>query len=105
MLVIGYCVPVLRHQAAAVAGTSRLEYPRFACNACSRAAAWAATFLLLGYFVGPSVPGMVDILHPYRVAIGIAAVVLFLGALLWHCLWCRQERILVRPSAIGTVRR
>jgi len=51
-LMIGYFVPGVRHFTAIVAGTSKLEYPGFACFAYVGALLWVSTFLFLGYHFG-----------------------------------------------------
>ena len=51
-LAICYYVPGLRHLSALVAGSSQLEYSRFALFAYPGALLWAATFILLGFFLG-----------------------------------------------------
>ena len=51
-LVAGYFIPGVRHVTAIVAGTSGLEYRRFAAFAYSGAFLWVSTFLSLGYFFG-----------------------------------------------------
>ena len=51
-LPIGYFIPGVRHLTAYVAGTSRLEVPKFALFAYSGALVWSTSFILLGYFLG-----------------------------------------------------
>ncbi len=51
-LVVGYFIPGVRHLTAIVAGTSGLEYRRFAAFAYGGALLWVCTFLSLGYLLG-----------------------------------------------------
>jgi len=51
-LVIGYFIPGLRHFTGFSAGTTDLEYNRFALFAYSGALLWVSTFLSVGYFFG-----------------------------------------------------
>ncbi|MGE5246536.1 MAG: DedA family protein [Betaproteobacteria bacterium] len=52
LLTFGYFVPGVRHVTAIAAGSTSLEYSRFAAYAYPGAVLWCATFLLLGYFAG-----------------------------------------------------
>ena len=49
-LVVCYFIPLIRHLAGFVAGTTRLEYKIFALYAYSGAIIWSLTFFSLGYF-------------------------------------------------------
>lgn len=51
-LMIGYFVPGLRHFTGFSAGTTNLEFNRFALFAYSGAVVWVSTFLTVGYFFG-----------------------------------------------------
>lgn len=48
MLMIGFFLPGIRHLTAVMAGTSKMEYRKFALFACSGALLWSATFIGLG---------------------------------------------------------
>lgn len=51
-LTFGYFIPGIRHLTGFAAGSSELEYPRFALFAYLGATIWATFFLSMGYFVG-----------------------------------------------------
>lgn len=51
-LFVGYFIPGIRHLTGFTAGTTYLEYPKFALFAYSGALFWVSTFLSLGYFFG-----------------------------------------------------
>lgn len=51
MLLIGYFIPLIRHLAGFVAGTSKLRFREFAYFAYTGAIIWSLTFLSLGYFL------------------------------------------------------
>lgn len=51
-LVIGYFIPGVRHFTGLIAGTTYLEYRKFALFAYSGAILWVSTFLSIGYFFG-----------------------------------------------------
>lgn len=52
MLFIGYFIPGVRHFTGFCAGTTDLEYRRFALFAYTGAIFWVSTFVSLGYFFG-----------------------------------------------------
>lgn len=52
MLFFGYFIPGVRHFTGFTAGTSELEYRKFALFAYSGAVVWVSTFLSIGYFFG-----------------------------------------------------
>lgn len=51
-LVIGYFVPGIRHFTGLCAGSTDLEYPRFALFSYIGALLWVSTFLSVGFFFG-----------------------------------------------------
>lgn len=51
-LFVGYFIPGVRHLTGFTAGTTYLEYSKFALFAYAGALIWVATFLSLGYFFG-----------------------------------------------------
>jgi membrane protein DedA with SNARE-associated domain len=53
LLPVAYFIPGVRHFAALVAGTSRLELPVFAVFAYAGALVWSQSFIAIGYFFGP----------------------------------------------------
>jgi membrane protein DedA with SNARE-associated domain len=87
LLTIGYFIPGVRHFTALVAGTSRLEYRKFALFAYSGAVLWVSTFLLVGYFVGENWRAALELVHRYTLA--FAAVLAIAAAALW---WIRKRR-------------
>lgn len=60
-LTFGYFVPGVRHLTGFAAGSSELEYPKFALFAYFGATIWASFFLSLGYFLGDYLYKMVEI--------------------------------------------
>ena len=89
-LFAGYFIAGVRHLTAIVAGTSKLEFRSFAAYAYSGGALWAATFLVIGYFVGEKWQTMAELVH--RDLIYVSAVLLLLLAV-WLILRRR-----VRPA-------
>jgi membrane protein DedA with SNARE-associated domain len=87
LLTIGYFIPGVRHFTALVAGTSGLQYRRFALFAYPGAALWVSTFLSVGYFVGENWRSAMQLVHRYTLAFAAA---LFIGAAaVW---WIRKHR-------------
>lgn len=87
LLTIGYFIPGVRHFTALVAGTSELEYRRFALFAYPGAAVWVSTFLAVGYFVGDHWRSAMELVHRYTLL--FAVVLLVAVAALW---WIRRRR-------------
>lgn len=87
LLTIGYFIPGVRHFTALVAGTSGLEYTRFALFAYAGAAIWVATFLWVGYFVGENWRAALHLVHRYTLA--FAAILVIVAAAFW---WIRKRR-------------
>jgi membrane protein DedA with SNARE-associated domain len=80
-LLIGYFIPGVRHLTGFSAGTSTLEYHRFALFAYTGAVIWVSTFLSIGYFFGNywlEILGYftVDIDHMILMAITVFAIAL-----------------------------
>lgn len=76
LLFIGYFIPGVRHVTALVAGTSELEYQKFARFAYCGAAVWVAVFLSVGYFVGENWQTAVATVHRYLLEFAIGLAVL-----------------------------
>jgi membrane protein DedA with SNARE-associated domain len=76
-LFAGYFIAGVRHFTAIVAGTSKLEFRSFAAYAWSGGAVWAATFLILGYFVGEKWHAIAELVHR---DLGYASAALVLAA-------------------------
>ena len=74
-LTFGYYIPYVRHINALVAGASRIRYGEFALFAYPGGAVWVVTFLSLGYFVGDSLPMIVQQYRPIGLALLAVAVV------------------------------
>ena len=87
LLAIGYFIPGVRHFTALVAGTSRLEYRKFALFAYPGAALWVSTFLLIGYLVGENWRAVTQLVERYSLASTILLVLV--AALIW---WIRKRR-------------
>ena len=86
LLTFGYFVPGVRHFTALVAGTSNLEFGRFAAFAWPGAAVWVACFLTLGYFVGENWEQAVALVHRYTLLAVVLGVAILLAA--W---WLRRK--------------
>jgi membrane protein DedA with SNARE-associated domain len=86
LLTIGYFIPGVRHFTALVAGTSQLQYARFALFAYAGAVLWVSTFLAIGYFVGENWRAAVQLVHRYTLA--FAALLAIAAALAW---WVRRQ--------------
>jgi len=76
LLFIGYFIPGVRHVTALVAGTSELEYKKFASFAYCGAAVWVAVFLSVGYFVGENWQTALATVHRYLLEFAIGFAVL-----------------------------
>ncbi len=53
-LVFGYFIPGFRHAIGYVSGMTRMRYRNFALFAYTGSALWGASFMLLGYLLGPA---------------------------------------------------
>lgn len=67
-IVLARFVPIVRTFAPTVAGAANMAYPRFALYNVLGAGLWVLSTVLLGYFVGESVPNP-DLLFPVLVGI------------------------------------
>ena len=76
LLFVGYFIPGVRHFTALIAGTSKLEYRIFALFAYAGAAAWVASFLSLGYFVGEDWQAALALVHKYTLELAVCLAVL-----------------------------
>lgn len=56
LLLIGYFLPVIRHLAGYVAGTTNLNIKKFMLFAYTGAILWSITFISLGYFLIIKIP-------------------------------------------------
>ena len=81
LLAIGYFIPGVRHFTAVVAGTSGLEFPKFALFAYSGAAVWVAVFLSLGYSMGERWQNSSAEVHRY--ALIVLAVLAAIASVAW----------------------
>lgn len=88
LLTIGYFIPGVRHFTALVAGSSGLEYPKFALFAYSGAVLWVSTFLSVGYVVGENWRTAIGLVHRYLLVFG--AVLVIVAAALW---WLRKRHV------------
>ena len=80
-VVFGRFVSFLRALVPFVAGAAGMSYPRFVCFNAAAATVWAATIVLLGYFLG----GSWKIIQTWLGETGLIAVgaVVLVAALLW----------------------
>ncbi len=85
VLTFGYFIPGFRHITAIVAGTSCLEYRKFAPFAYSGALLWSVTFVTLGYYVGGRWETMSGRMHNILLTIFIAfsSLTLILALVRW----------------------
>jgi membrane protein DedA with SNARE-associated domain len=83
-LFIGYWVPGVRHFTAYVAGTSWLEYPRFALAAYSGALVWSMSFITLGYFLGEQWENLFAQIHHHMIVAGAILGVVIAVIFLWR---------------------
>lgn len=73
-----YFIPGIRHFAALVAGTSEMDFRRFAAFAWSGATLWVMGFMALGYFGGAKWQTALNVIHRYTlISVVVIAVVLF----------------------------
>lgn len=89
-LVAGYFIPGVRHLTAIVAGTSGLEYRRFAVFAYSGAFLWVCTFLSLGYFFGDRWEEAERAVHRNLVTATLAAGAALVAYLIFR--WLRNRK-------------
>jgi membrane protein DedA with SNARE-associated domain len=97
-LMIGYFVPGVRHFTAIVAGTSKLEYPGFACFAYAGALLWVSTFLFLGYHFGPRWEEMLRLVEHNLKYASVIGGILILGYAVYVYLR-RRRRAGSNPSS------
>jgi membrane protein DedA with SNARE-associated domain len=74
LLGFGYFIPGVRHATAILAGSTRLDFNRFAKFAYPGAVLWSAVFLGLGYYAGDEWRPM---LHELRKWLPVIAVFIF----------------------------
>jgi membrane protein DedA with SNARE-associated domain len=86
LLAFGYFIPGVRHFTALVAGTSELEFFRFARMAWFGAAVWVAFFLFVGYWVGEKWRDALALVEKYT----LVAVVLCGVAMI--SIWCLRRK-------------
>jgi membrane protein DedA with SNARE-associated domain len=86
LLTFGYFIPGVRHFTALVAGTSDLDFRKFAVFAWAGALIWVTFFLALGYFVGEKWKQALAFVDQYT----LLAVVL-LGAIAIGMWWMRRK--------------
>ena len=73
LLTFGYFIPGVRHVTAIAAGSSCLEYHRFAVFAYSGGIIWCSVFLGIGYFAGDRWPEVVVAVRMHTVRIAAIA--------------------------------
>jgi membrane protein DedA with SNARE-associated domain len=91
VLTFGYFIPGVRHFTAIVAGSSRLPPAVFARYAYSGAVIWSATFITLGWYVGPAWETALARAHRHIGA--VVAVILALAVVyaFVHRWWLRRR--------------
>lgn len=90
-LVGGYFIPGVRHVTAIIAGTSGLEYRRFAAFAYGGAILWVCTFVSLGYVFGDRWEEAERAIHRHLVTATIVAAGLLAAYLLVRWLQNRKR--------------
>ena len=83
-LVFGYYIAGVRHVSAIVAGTSRLEYPRFAMFAYPAAILWVSVFVVLGRVLGEHWQEALLVVHRDILKISAVLAIVAAGWLLWR---------------------
>ena len=83
-LVFGYYIAGVRHVSAIVAGTSRLEYPRFAMFAYPAAILWVSVFVVLGRVLGEHWQEALLVVHRDILKISAGLAIVAAGWLLWR---------------------
>jgi membrane protein DedA with SNARE-associated domain len=91
-LLAGYFVPGFRHFTAISAGATHMEWPHFALFAYAGAVLWTASFILVGYFLGPKVPDLAPIIMPYARLIAACAAAALTAGLILRFLWRRKKQ-------------
>jgi membrane protein DedA with SNARE-associated domain len=91
LLMFGYFIPGVRHFTALVAGSSGLPAPVFARYAYTGAALWAATFITLGWYVGPAWEAALAAAHRHLAVAIVAIVILGGGYAIIHGWWLRRR--------------
>ena len=88
-----YYIAGVRHFAAIVAGTSRLEYRTFAAYAYSGAFVWVCTFLGIGYYFGEHWKEVATVVHdnPLIISAVVLAIVAGYGIFRWRRYGRREE--------------
>jgi len=83
-LTFGYFVPGVRHLTAYAAGMSDLEPRQFALFAYPGGAAWVATFIGLGYFLGDRWQTVEGNIHHYLLLATVLAIIALAAWLVWR---------------------
>ena len=91
LLTFGYFIPGVRHFTAMVAGSSGLPAPVFARYAYSGAAIWAATFMTLGWYVGPAWESALATAHRHIGVVLVVVLVLAGAYAIAHRWWLRRR--------------
>ncbi len=94
VLTFGYFIPGFRHITAIVAGTSCLEYGKFAPFAYLGALLWSTAFVTLGYYVGNRWETMSGRMHDILLVVFIAfsSLTLVLALVRWIISRRRKRR-------------
>jgi len=90
-LVIGFCIPGIRHLTAVFAGTTKMKYSQFALYIYLGAFIWVNTFLLLGGIIGAK--GFTKVLREHSTLVACVAACALLSALLF---WYLKRRSIKR---------
>jgi membrane protein DedA with SNARE-associated domain len=92
LLTFGYFIPGVRHFTALVAGSSCLPPSVFARYAYSGAFVWAATFMTLGWYMGPAWEAALARAHRHIGIVAITIAVLAVAYAVLHRWWLRRHR-------------
>jgi membrane protein DedA with SNARE-associated domain len=84
LLTFGYFIPGVRHFTALVAGTSGLEFSRFARFAYAGALIWVVFFLMLGYIVGENWQRAMALVQRYTLGAVLVGILLIAAGWLLH---------------------
>jgi membrane protein DedA with SNARE-associated domain len=90
LLTFGYFIPGVRHFTALVAGSSRLPALVFARFAYAGAAIWAATFMTLGWYMGPAWETALEAAHRHMALLAVVIGALAIVYVVAHRWWLRR---------------
>ncbi len=91
LLTFGYFIPGARHFTALVAGSSRLPPHVFTRYAYSGAVIWVATFVTLGWYMGPAWETALATAHRHLTLVAVGLVIVAALYAVFHRWWLRRR--------------